>query len=97
MAHGAALSGQQAAAPGLSDPGKPPGRSAPRHPQPDFGLGPAGVCPAGLRGGDSAHRQRIPTVDATVVQRLKAAGGICLGKTNVMLVCRWWLAPGGRM
>lgn len=36
-------------------------------------------------GGDPAYRQRLPTADATAVQRLKAAGGICLGKTNVMI------------
>jgi amidase len=36
-------------------------------------------------GGELAHRDRIPTSDATVVARLRAAGGIVLGKTNVMI------------
>jgi amidase len=33
-------------------------------------------------GGMLAHRDRIPARDATVVARLRAAGGILLGKTN---------------
>jgi amidase len=34
-------------------------------------------------GGSLEHRERIPARDATVVARLRAAGGILLGKTNV--------------
>ena len=34
-------------------------------------------------GGAVAHRDRLPERDATVVARLRAAGGILLGKTNV--------------
>lgn len=34
-------------------------------------------------GGDAAFRDRIPTRDATVVTRLRQAGAILLGKTNV--------------
>jgi amidase len=34
-------------------------------------------------GGSLEHRDRIPARDATVVARLRAAGGILLGKTNV--------------
>jgi len=36
-------------------------------------------------GGDPAFRARFPEVDATVVARLRQAGGILLGKTNVMV------------
>lgn len=36
-------------------------------------------CP----GGRVAHRSRVPNRDATVVARLRAAGGILLGKTSV--------------
>ena len=35
-------------------------------------------------GGDPAFRDRVPTEDATVVSRLRQAGAIVLGKTNVM-------------
>ena len=34
-------------------------------------------------GGSLAHRERVPAHDATVVARLRAAGAIVLGKTNV--------------
>jgi len=34
-------------------------------------------------GGSVEHRHRLPERDATVVARLRAAGGILLGKTNV--------------
>jgi len=39
----------------------------------------------GLRcaGGQKAHRDRVPARDATAVARLRAAGGILLGKTTV--------------
>lgn len=42
---------------------------------------------AGLRctGGDPAFRDRIPAEDATVVARMRQAGAILLGKTNVMV------------
>ena len=36
-------------------------------------------------GGEEQFRRRIPTSDATSVARLKKAGGIVLGKTNVMI------------
>lgn len=36
-------------------------------------------------GGDPQFRDRVPTVDAPVVARLRAAGAILLGKTNVMV------------
>lgn len=36
-------------------------------------------------GGDPAFRGRIPTEDATVVSRMRQAGAILLGKTNVMV------------
>jgi len=36
-------------------------------------------------GGDSAFRTRVPTEDATVVARMRQAGAILLGKTNVMV------------
>jgi amidase len=36
-------------------------------------------------GGDPQFRERIPTADAPVVSRLRAAGAILLGKTNVMV------------
>ncbi|HEX2405089.1 MAG TPA: amidase family protein, partial [Acidimicrobiia bacterium] len=35
-------------------------------------------------GGDPAFRERVPGEDATVVSRLREAGAIVLGKTNVM-------------
>ena len=35
-------------------------------------------------GGDPAFRDRVPSEDATVVSRLRQAGAIVLGKTNVM-------------
>ncbi len=35
-------------------------------------------------GGDPAFRERIPSEDATVVARMRQAGAILLGKTNVM-------------
>ena len=40
---------------------------------------------AGLRtvSGTRLHEQRVPNADATVVSRLKAAGAVILGKTNV--------------
>ncbi len=34
-------------------------------------------------GGEAAHRDRVPARDATVVARLRSAGAIVLGKTNV--------------
>ncbi len=42
---------------------------------------------AGLRctGGDPAFRDHIPAEDATVVARMRQAGAILLGKTNVMV------------
>ncbi|MEN9933520.1 MAG: hypothetical protein RLZZ387_99 [Chloroflexota bacterium] len=42
---------------------------------------------AGLRctGGDPQHRDRVPASDATAVARMRAAGAIVLGKTNVMI------------
>lgn len=36
-------------------------------------------------GGDLAFRTRVPTEDATVVARMRQAGAILLGKTNVMV------------
>lgn len=36
-------------------------------------------------GGEVTYRERIPNADATVVARLRAAGGIFLGKTNVIV------------
>jgi amidase len=36
-------------------------------------------------GGDPAFRERIPAEDATVVARIRQAGAILLGKTNVMV------------
>jgi amidase len=36
-------------------------------------------------GGDPAFRTRVPAQDATVVARMRRAGGILLGKTNVMV------------
>jgi amidase len=36
-------------------------------------------------GGDIAFRTRVPTEDATVVARMRQAGAILLGKTNVMV------------
>ena len=36
-------------------------------------------------GGDLAFRTRVPAADATVVARMRQAGGILLGKTNVMV------------
>jgi amidase len=36
-------------------------------------------------GGDPQYRQRMPTADATSVARLRRAGAILLGKTNVMV------------
>jgi amidase len=35
-------------------------------------------------GGELQFRDRVPTVDATVVARMRAAGAILLGKTNVL-------------
>jgi amidase len=35
-------------------------------------------------GGDPAFRTRVPATDATVVARMRAAGAILLGKTNVL-------------
>ena len=35
-------------------------------------------------GGEPAYRDRVPTADATAVSRLRHAGAIVLGKTNVM-------------
>ena len=35
-------------------------------------------------GGDPEFRDRIPSEDASVVSRLRSAGAIVLGKTNVM-------------
>jgi amidase len=36
-------------------------------------------------GGDPAYRTRVPAEDATVVARMRQAGAILLGKTNVMV------------
>jgi amidase len=36
-------------------------------------------------GGDPAYRNRVPARDATVVARMRQAGGVLLGKTNVMV------------
>jgi amidase len=36
-------------------------------------------------GGDPAFRERVPAQDATVVARMRQAGAILLGKTNVMV------------
>jgi amidase len=36
-------------------------------------------------GGDTAFRTRVPSEDATVVARMRQAGAILLGKTNVMV------------
>jgi len=40
---------------------------------------------AGVRttGGAKIHRDRVPLRDATVVERLRAAGAVCLGKLNM--------------
>jgi amidase len=36
-------------------------------------------------GGDPAYRDRVPARDATIVARMRAAGAILLGKTNVLV------------
>ena len=41
-------------------------------------------------GGEVAHRSRIPTRDATVVARLRAAGAIVIAKTTVQVDSELW-------
>jgi amidase len=47
------------------------------------------VCMAG----DERHRHHVPEHDATVVLRLRQAGGIFLGKTNVIVITPSMGAP----
>src|SRR5205823_4859096 len=47
----------------------------------------AGIVSAG---GTLGRRAYVPREDATVVRRLKAAGGILLGKTNCPELCLAW-------
>ena len=79
----------------MSTPPSPPPASADSLRAKGAALGPLHGVPVTIKdwidvaglpctGGDPEFRDRVPSEDASVVSRLRSAGAIVLGKTNVM-------------